>query len=361
MRSSSRATWVRDETELREHAGEMVLDRLRAEEHHFRDLAIRSSLSDQLGDLPLAAAERVDSLRGSAGPASSRDSPAEAAQLAGRLVAVALRPQLIELPARTLELVDGPIALALGGERAARHDPRGRRLDREPGILRRLHRLHPPPRRLEVLRLDRRAGENLVPVRLEATLDELELGPVRRVQNQLRAPPRVLSSLEPCLGQVAARERGHGVGLHLASHREGEEGQAHLRGPGARRGGERRSEPRLAELQGQEEEAEEVDAANRASTGAWSERRSARPSHGISRASGGHWRGASRISSPRTSTWSIAVGAVGVRSPKRSASSSNSGERSGRRLKSPPKISGASVAHPLAVSAASRTSSSASG
>src|SRR5918994_2737901 len=213
MRSSSRATWVRDETELREHAGEMVLDRLRAEEHHFRDLAIRSSLSDQLGDLPLAAAERVDSLRGSAGPASSRDSPAEAAQLAGRLVAVALRPQLIELPARTLELVDGPIAVALGGERAARHDPRGRRLDREPGILRRLHRLRsggdrlaglvlrerqggprspglhrhagdpeavrrrlgrldPPPRRLEVLRLDRRAGENLVPVRLEATLDE---------------------------------------------------------------------------------------------------------------------------------------------------------------------------------------------
>src|ERR1044072_540324 len=101
--------------------------------------------------------------------------------------------------------------------------------------------------------------------------------------------------------------------------------------------------------------------AKRAVTGAWSESRSARPSWSSSRRSGGHWAGGSTVSSPLTSRWSIARGAVVPARPKRSRSCSKSaGSRAGRRLKSPAKSSGAPCVPSLAIRAASNTSSTAS-
>ena len=102
---------------------------------------------------------------------------------------------------------------------------------------------------------------------------------------------------------------------------------------------------------------------NPASTGAWSESRRARPSSldlaplGRPAAPAGRDR-----AMPRASRWSIASGAVGSPRPKRSASSSKtSGFWRGRRLRSPPKSSGASPANSIAARAASRTSATASG
>ena len=82
------------------------------------------------------------------------------------------------------------------------------------------------------------------------------------------------------------------------------------------------------------------------STGAWSERRIARPSHADLPRLGRPWRSAPRsISSPRTRRWSMRSRARSAREAECAPRARRTGRSArGRRLRSPPRISGASPA-----------------
>src|SRR5215213_5824714 len=104
--------------ELGEDAGEVALDGLLGEEQLATDLAVRAALGDELGDLALAAGERVEALAAAAALARAH-ALAEAAQLVGGFVAVALGAERRQVRLRSLQLAHRVLAATGGGQRLA--------------------------------------------------------------------------------------------------------------------------------------------------------------------------------------------------------------------------------------------------
>ena len=107
------------DAELGVDARERVLDRLRAEEERRGDLLVRAPAGDEVGDLPLARAER---LVGDAA-AGTGDAGAEAPQLTGGLVVQAPGPAAGRVGGDALQRALG----LLGRPAAARARPASRR------------------------------------------------------------------------------------------------------------------------------------------------------------------------------------------------------------------------------------------